>query len=67
MNKQETIAKIAENRSNSLTKQFETVSLGKPSGIKPVKITPEQKAKRDRLEDAKNRINLGYDDAGDLF
>ncbi len=67
MNKQETIAQIAENRQTSPTKNFETVSLGKPSGMKPVKITPEMKAKRDRLEDAKNRINLGYDDAGDLF
>ncbi len=34
---------------------------------KPVKITPEQKDKHDRLEDAKNRVNLSYDDAGDLF
>ncbi len=67
MNKQETIAQLAEHREASPTKNFETVSLGETNTKKPVKITPKQKDKHDRLEDAKNRVNLSYDDAGDLF
>ncbi len=67
MNKQQLISEIAEHKSVSPTKTFEVITLGVTNVKKPVKITPEQKAKRDRLEDAKNRINLSYDDAGDLF
>ncbi len=67
MNTQKLIAQLAEHRQASPTKNFETVSLGLTNTKKPVKITPEQKAKRDRLEDAKNRIKLSDGDAGDLF
>ncbi len=73
MSAQKLIAQLAEHRQASPTKNFGTVSLGL-TNTKKAKPTPEQqviidkqKAKRDRLEDAKNRINLSYDDAGDLF
>jgi len=31
------------------------------------KLTPEQMVKQAKVEEAKNRINLGYDDEGGIF
>ncbi len=73
MNAQKLIAQLAEHRQASPTKNFETVSLGL-ANTKKAKPTPEEqviidkmRVRRDIVEDAKNRINLSYDDAGDLF
>jgi len=63
------IKQLAKNRANSATKggMHPIGNLSNGKSKYKVALSPEQVKRHADIEDAKNRINLGYDDEGDPF